>query len=155
MIKFRLILIRIITQKKGDIAAARGTRLGIRERNPLVMLPNAGQDQLIITLFTSSHHDPITAIRRECLLRALGSRTPSPIYSSLMRSAAYNTANATIIVTITTTNVVISSYLHLYNMKSTAKIQPRAQINLRCIASKPNETGSKTWFWSKNRQPLD
>jgi hypothetical protein len=28
------------SQKKGDIAAARGTRLGIRERNPSVMLPN-------------------------------------------------------------------------------------------------------------------
>jgi hypothetical protein len=36
-------------KKKGDIAAARGTRLGIRERNPLVMLPNVGRDRGVRT----------------------------------------------------------------------------------------------------------
>ena len=35
------------SQKKGDIAAARGTRLGIRERNPLVVLPNVGRDRVV------------------------------------------------------------------------------------------------------------
>ena len=121
--------------------------LGLIRLSPCGYDPAKCEGQLII--------DPFVTIRQECLLRALASRTPSPIYSSLMRSAAYNMANATIIVTITTTNVIISCYLHLYNMKSMAKIQPRVKKSLRCIASKPNETGSKTRFWSKNRQPPD
>jgi hypothetical protein len=41
-------------KKKGDIAAARGTRLGIRERNPLVMTPN--------TLVGSTHYNVIHII---------------------------------------------------------------------------------------------
>ena len=40
-------------------------------------------------------------------------------------------------------------------MKMTAKIQPYVKNSLLCIASKANKTGSKTWFWSKNRMPLD
>ena len=31
--------------KKRATEAARGTRLGIRERNPLVMTPNVGRDR--------------------------------------------------------------------------------------------------------------
>ena len=31
------------------------------------------------------------------------------------------------------------------------RIQPQSKKRLRCIASKANKTGSKTWFWSKNQ----
>ena len=40
-------------------------------------------------------------------------------------------------------------------MKMTAKIQPQSKNSLLRIASKANKTGAKTWFWSKNRMPLD
>jgi len=36
-------------------------------------------------------------------------------------------------------------------MKYAHIIQPQAKNSLRCIASKANKTGSKTWFWSKNQ----
>lgn len=34
-----------VIHKKRATEAARGTRLGIRERNPLVVLPNVGRDR--------------------------------------------------------------------------------------------------------------
>lgn len=40
-------------------------------------------------------------------------------------------------------------------MKMNPNIQPHVKNSLLRIASKANKTGSKTWFWSKNKHTLD